>query len=40
MKVPRVLDIFWPSTVKKPCAKIPVGVLKPLPCRMAGQNRA
>ena len=29
MKVPRDLDIFCPSTVKKPCAYTPVGARWP-----------
>ncbi len=40
MKVPRLLDIFAPSTVRKPWVKIPDGFLKPAPWSIDGQNKA
>ena len=38
MNVPRDFDIFWPLTVRKPCAYTAVGIRMPAPCSTAGQN--
>ena len=39
MKVPRDLDILAPFTVTKPWLKMAVGLRRPAPSSMAGQNR-
>ena len=39
MPVPRLLLIFSPLTVMKPCTLTCAGVLRPLNCSIAGQNR-
>ena len=40
MPVPRLLDIFSPLTVMKPCTFSASGVLRPANFSMAGQNSA
>ena len=40
MNVPRDFDIFSPFTVRKPCVCTAVGVRKPAPFSIAGQNSA
>ena len=38
MPVPRLLLIFSPLTVRKPCTKTLSGILRPLNFSIAGQN--
>ncbi len=40
MPVPRLLDIFSPLTVMKPCTFTASGVLRPANFSIAGQNSA
>ena len=39
MKVPRDFDIFSPLTLSQPCTNTEVGMRKPAPWSIAGQNR-